>query len=190
MKSIFTVVVTLTFAIFAIFATFAQAGQAGQASSNNAYDEDKKAISAVVKKFEQAIIDKDKPGFMALFVEENVSWIGVYDEETVEYRRKLIAAMAKEKQVPLTRLLHSSPSEFIDFIIKSESGNRETFENVRITTDGKVASVYFNYELYDGDYKSHWGDEAWQLVKTMNGWRINSVIFSMTFNPEPNKTKQ
>ncbi|MFT5163351.1 MAG: hypothetical protein ACI9FJ_001946, partial [Alteromonadaceae bacterium] len=36
-------------------------------------------------------------------------------------------------------------------------------------------------------YKNNWGEEAWQLVKTDDGWKINSVVFSITENQEPRK---
>ena len=64
----------------------------------------------------------------------------------------------------------------------------EKFWDIDIKTDGEIASIYFKYSFHIGDYKYNWGDEAWDLVKTADGWKIVSVIYSTTENPEPRQT--
>lgn len=185
MKSIIFAVITLT------FATVESIGQA-QASPTKTtakttiktknYSEDHQAILAVVEQFEQAIINKDKASFMPLFVDKNVSWIGVFDDATVEYRKRLIASLPKDKQVPLTRMFHSTPAQFIDNIVAAKPGSIETIENVQVSTDGMIASVNFDYEYLREGVKHNWGKEYWHIVKTMQGWRISSVVYSLSFD--------
>lgn len=74
---------------------------------------------------------------------------------------------------------------FIDGIIETSARKEEKLWNVRIDSDGQVASVSFDYSFHSGDYKSNWGQEAWQPVHTGQGWKINSVIYSVHLNPEP-----
>ena len=40
----------------------------------------------------------------------------------------------------------------------------EEFANVKIDTDGEVASVSFDYVFLANGIKSNWGKELWQLV--------------------------
>jgi hypothetical protein len=50
--------------------------------------------------------------------------------------------------------------------------------------------VIFDYEFFEGDFKSNWGKEAWLLAKTEKGWKISSVAFSVTLNPERHSRPQ
>ena len=78
----------------------------------------------------------------------------------------------------------ASAVKFIDSIVSDTEAIEEKFDNVRIDSDGDIAQVYFDYNFNRGEYRSNWGQEAWQLVRTTQGWKINSVIWSMEFNPQ------
>ena len=45
--------------------------------------------------------------------------------------------------------------------------------------------VYYTYSV--DNYKQNWGKESWHLLHGEEGWKISSVIYSVTFNPEPRK---
>lgn len=81
--------------------------------------------------------------------------------------------------------------KFIDGIVSDSEPVEEKFDHLRIDTNGDIAQVYFDYSFNRGDYQSNWGQEAWQLVRTGDGWKINSVIWSMELNPQkpPKKTQ-
>lgn len=142
------------------------------------------AIMKIVEQFDQAIINKDKANFMTLFYDGPVSWVGVFSEQTMAHRQAYLDTMPQEKRFPNRKNFSSTPEEFIDSIVKHKSKSRESFDNFKITTDGSIATVHFDYVFYRDDYRGNWGEEGWHLVKTSDGWRINSVIFSMTINPQ------
>ena len=54
----------------------------------------------------------------------------------------------------------------------------EVFRDPVIDTDGEIASVNFNYSLLVNGKEEHWGLEMWHLVRSDNGWKIISVIWS------------
>jgi len=140
-------------------------------------------IEAVIKAFGKAIADKDKDGFMRLFLREDITWVGVYTDGSVaRYRASL-----KDPQQATPKTEGGTPRKFIESIARAPEARTETFENVRIDTDGEMAQVLFDYSFMVGDYRNNWGKESWQLVRTENGWKIAAVIWSAEENPVPRK---
>jgi len=143
--------------------------------------ESRQRIEAVIKAFGKALVDKDKEGFMRLFLREDITWAGVYTDGSVaRYRAGL-----KDPTRPVPKVQVATPRKFIDSIARDPEANTETFENVRIDTDGEMAQVLFDYSFMVGNYRNNWGRESWHMVRTENGWKIASVIWSAEENPEP-----
>ncbi|WP_242107591.1 nuclear transport factor 2 family protein [Luteimonas aquatica] len=133
-------------------------------------------IEAVVEAFRTSIIEKDKPKFTALLFSENIPWTAVLEQETLDRERR---------KKPQAKRVFADASEgpigFIDSIVQEKDRQEEKFDNVRIETDGSIASVWFDYSYHSGEKKTNWGKEAWQLVRTDDGWKISSVIWSMAY---------
>jgi hypothetical protein len=142
-------------------------------------------IQAVVESFRTAIIEKDKPRFLALFHGMAIPWLAVNEDSSLAKLRKRNPDTSKADPIGTP-----GPDAFIDFVMNAPMPMEEKFSNVRITTDGMIASVFFDYSFHQGDYKSNWGTEAWQLVNTESGWKINSVIYSIEYNPLPPTRKK
>ena len=67
----------------------------------------------------------------------------------------------------------------IDGITKAGSEpTEEVFRDVVIDTDGEIASVNFDYSFLLDGKEAHRGREMWHLVRTEDGWKIISVIWS------------
>ena len=100
-----------------------------------------------------------------------------------------INADKPDPKMPDLKKLYATgnPGKFIDGIVKNPARVEETFDNVRIDSDGDVAQVWFDYSFNEAGYKANWGKESWHMVRTGDGWKINSVIWSMEFNPVPPK---
>jgi hypothetical protein len=143
----------------------------------------KAEITKVVENFRLSIINKDKVAFMKLFLREDIPWIGVTPDASLE----IMAANARKAQRPEPSKLYTTgnPRSFIEGIAGSEGMREETFSNVRIDTDDDVAQVYFDYSFNQNGYKSNWGKESWHLVRGADGWKITSVIWSATRNTTP-----
>ncbi|MGK5023503.1 nuclear transport factor 2 family protein [Janthinobacterium sp. RB2R34] len=144
---------------------------------------DRQQLEQVVETFRLSLINKDKASFMKLLYSENIPWIGVIKDKSMN--------MLEDRGDKVNKITPgASAVKFIDSIVSDKEAIEEKFDNVRIDSDGDIAQVYFDYNFNRGDYRSNWGQEAWQLVRTTQGWKINSVIWSMDFNPEkpPKKT--
>ena len=152
-------------------------------SQSTATTTSKTEIRKVVEEFRTSLIAKDKVRFLKLFLGESIPWVGVMDDASLKKIR------AKHPDTPRADPLHGprlGPVPFIEGLAAEKESVEEKFSNIRIDTDGLVASVSFNYSFHMDKVKCNWGQEAWQLVKTDQGWKINSVIYSVTLNPEMN----
>jgi hypothetical protein len=128
-------------------------------------------IQQVVETFRTAIITKDKSTMGSLFMPSGGSWIKVLGDEV--YPRE------KAKQPSTEKLQPGNYQQFLDFLGTNQHRLEEKFLNVHIDTDGVIASVYFDYTFVIDDKEHHRGSEAWQLVKTGDGWTINAMCYSV-----------
>jgi hypothetical protein len=127
-------------------------------------------IQRVVEVFRTSIIAKDKSTLGNLFMPTGGSWIKVMDDAMYQ--------QLKAKQPSVAKLKPGTYQDFVDFLGASQQRLEEKFSNVRINTDGAVASVYFDYVFLRDDKETNRGTETWQLVNTGDGWKINAVIYS------------
>lgn len=137
-------------------------------------------VEAVIEAFRTAIIDKDKARFTRLFLPGNVAWQDVTGDANLQRIREKRPEASKVRVDPKDNYL-----SFIDGIVSDKDRSEEKFRNVKIDTDGDVASVYFDYSFHSNDRETNHGKEAWHLVRTDDGWKIVSVIWSMNWNPPP-----
>ena len=132
-------------------------------------------IEQVITRFQSAIIKKDKAGLNELFLPMNNSWIAVPTEAT--YR------IVHAKHPKARRVMPGSYTEFVDFISTSPERMEEKFSNVKIETDGAVASVYFDFVFLSNGEQQNRGSETWQLINTGSGWKINALVYSINIDP-------
>lgn len=135
------------------------------------------AIRDVLESFRTSIIKKDKTTFVNLFFSdkpEHVTWQFVDDDIRVARFKEFASEPSKALRVPEWNYL-----SFIDDITKAgaEPGE-EIIRNVVIDTDGEIASVNFDYSFLLNGKETNWGREMMHLVRTEDGWKIISVIFS------------
>ena len=144
---------------------------AGPAQAADARAADVAAINAVVEQFKTAIIARDGKTLGSLFLQDHDSWLSVADEKAWE---KVKARHPKARKV-----VPSSWKKFSEFIQTSSKPVEERFYNVRIDTNGAVASVWFDFDfLIDGKVTNR-GSESWQMVRSEDGWKISSMLYSM-----------
>lgn len=132
--------------------------------------EAKAQIGQVVERFQAAIIAHDKAALEALFVADGGSWFEVLGED--DYRR------IKARKPELSRVHADNYRHFVAFIGDSKQRIEEQFSNVRIQTDGAVASVYFDFVFLVDGKSNNVGSETWQLVHTNEGWKISAMAYS------------
>lgn len=139
--------------------------------------EDVAAVREVVEAFRLSIINKDKATFIGLFYSDNperVTWQMVDDDARV--------ARLKEFVPEARRVVWWPENNYVTMIDSTvEAGSEpieEVFRDVIIDTDGEIASVNFDYSILRSEKEAHWGREMWHLVRTDDGWKIISVIWS------------
>lgn len=141
--------------------------------SNETY---KSEISNVIETFRLSIISKDKETFTSLFYSESIPWIAVFSDEMVNAKRK------EKPNFPRS----------IDFgkfgppvkMISDEEEQEEKMWNIKIETDGYLATVHFNYSDHRGGIKKAFGTEAWDLIRDESSWKIVSVKYTVTETPQ------
>lgn len=124
----------------------------------------------LVTRFRRAILVKDGDAVRGMFLPGG-SWFRVVD------RTSLAAVRAKNpeaKQInpgryeDLAKLLSTSPATL-----------EETFDNVRVETDGAVGMVWFDYRFIKDGKQSNHGVETWQVIRESDGWKISAMLYSV-----------
>lgn len=129
------------------------------------------AINAVVQQFQAAIHARDGKALGSLFLADHNSWLVVLDDG--EYAR------AKARDADAAKVRKSTWKEFADYISNSKVPVEERFHNVRIETNGAVASVYFDFDFLNDGKVTNRGSESWQMVHDGQGWKIGAMVFSV-----------
>ena len=147
--------------------------------SVRAAESDHPEIRQVIESFRTSIIERDKPRFLSLFLQDNVNWQGVWEDESF--------ARVKLKNPPAMKTRPNSPEThltFADAFTKDDNRMEETFSNIKIDSDGDVATVVFDYIFFLNDRETNRGKECWLMVRTESDWKILSVAYSKTL-PKP-----
>lgn len=139
-----------------------------------AADAPKAEIQQVVDAFQAALKAHDAKGVSALFLSDNISWYTALGDASF--------ASVKAKHPEITTTYKAGTlKQFTDFIGSGKVQVDERFHNVRIDTDGTVASVYFDFDFVaDGKIANH-GAEIWQMIRTPDGWKIAAMLYSSNF---------
>ncbi len=140
-------------------------------AAENPHAADVAAINRVVEQFKAAIIAHDGKALGSLFLQDHDSWLSVADAS--------IWAGIKQRNPNAPKVLKGSWRQFADFVQASPKPVEERFYNVRIDTNGAVASVWFDFDFLQDGKVTNRGSEAWQLVRAEDGWKISSMLYSM-----------
>jgi hypothetical protein len=136
-----------------------------------AHPADVKAIQTIVEQFRSAISARDGKTLGNLFMPDHDSWLSVADEA----KWAKVKALAPDAR----KVSPSSWKKFAEFIQHADKPVEERFHNVRIDTNGAVASVWFDFDfLVDGKVTNR-GSESWQMVRAEDGWKISSMLYSV-----------
>ena len=127
-------------------------------------------IQHVMDAFHRAVAAHDGGSVSKLFLDPGSTWVTVLSDKA------FAAARAKNPSTPKVHV--GSYRDFASFVSKTPANLDPRHTDVRITSDGAVASVYFHFDfVIDGKVQNR-GDETWQLVKTDDGWRIVAITYS------------
>lgn len=139
--------------------------------------DDLASLRQVVEDFRVSILEKDKPRFTRLFFSnrpELITWQSVLDDPSLRWVQNTRPQALKARHRPDNNFM-----AFIDGIVESKASEEERFSDVKIDTDGEIASISFDYVYLTGGRPSNRGREMWLLVRTEQGWKITSVLYSV-----------
>ena len=154
-----------------VLSCLAAPAKATDTAGSSAHEADVAAIQKIVEQFKAAIIAHDGKTLGSLFLQDHDSWLSVADEQTW--------AAVKARNPAARKILPDSWKKFAEFVQTTPKPVEERFYNVRIDTNGAVASVWFDFDfLIDGKVTNR-GSESWQMVRAEDGWKISSMLFSM-----------
>jgi glycyl-tRNA synthetase (class II) len=125
----------------------------------------------VVEQFKAALIARDGKTLGSLFLQDHDSWLSVADDT--------VWPTIKARNAKARKVFPSSWKKFADMIQSSDKPMEERFYNVRIDTNGTVASVWFDFDFLEDGKVTNRGSESWQMVRAEDGWKISSMLYSM-----------
>jgi len=127
-------------------------------------------VQQLVESFRHAILKKDGDAMRGMFLPGG-SWFRVLD------RTSLTAVRVKKPETK--QYTPGSYEEFAKFLGSTPAALEETFDNVRIETDGTVGTVWFDYRVIKDGKQTNHGMETWQVVRESDGWKISAMLFSV-----------
>lgn len=131
--------------------------------------DDTRDVAHVMQAFHEAVNGHDGDRLEALFLPK-ANLFNVLDDDRL--------ATAKAKSPDAAKVRVNSAHEFAQFVTMTKQALDPVHSNVRVMSDGVVATVYFDFVFNMGGKAENAGNETWQLVKDENGWRIASIAFS------------
>lgn len=130
-------------------------------------------VEHVMDAYHQAVVTHDGARLATLFLPQSV-WLNVLSDDAYA------AAQAKSPQAPKVRV--GSYTDFAKLVTTAKGSFNPTHTHLQLSSDGTIASVYFDFVfLVDGTAQNR-GSEAWQLVKGADGWRIAAITYSSNPN--------
>ncbi len=117
---------------------------------------------------EQAVTETIHNLFTAMQKNDTVLFRSVFADAVT------MATVAKNKEGKTVLIRETGIDGFVKAISKPNPNGalNEEIWNVRIQVDGALAQAWCDYAFYIGKTFSHCGVDAFQLVKTENGWKI------------------
>ena len=166
-----------------LFTSAARAQTSSHIGRHETSAEDAAAIIQVAKDFQAAIVDKNPKQLSALLLNSSILFTSPASPQGVK--------RAQEKgYVTFDGVRNRGATEFLGFVASAKGPIEEKFYNIKITQDGHVAWVMFDFEFLSAGKIENYGVETWQMLKTIDGkWKIFSVVWSSHGAPAQAPTK-
>lgn len=140
-----------------------------QATAAQQQDNDTHEIERVMQVFHQAVAGHDGATLESMFL-PGAHLVNVLDDERF--------AAAKAKAADAEQVKIGAAHDFAQFVSTSKASLNPVHSNVRVTTDGWVATVYFDFVFNIDGKPQNAGSETWQLVHGGKDWKIASISYS------------
>jgi hypothetical protein len=132
--------------------------------------QDTRDVEHVMAAFHTAVETHDGARLATLFIPQGSTWLNVLSDNAFAQMR------AKKPDIPKVKA--GNFQDFANFVSKSKAKLDPQHSNIRIHSDGTIASVYFDYTFFIDGKPQNKGSETWQLIKGEQGWRIVAITYS------------
>ncbi|GLR00028.1 hypothetical protein [Dyella mobilis] len=150
---------------FVMIALTTGCAQAAEVANNpSAESSDDAALHQLWDSYQQAIARKDAKALLGLYVNGDAPVVGGFAP------RSYAVVTAANKQ-PVPRTLSITAKEDVVGEVKLPP---DRTENLAVHSDGEVGSVSFDYFAKIGH-----GRIIWSVVRTNDGWKIASALYSI-----------
>lgn len=144
---------------------------------HEATERDEQAILQVASDFRAALVSKDAKKLSGLLLHSKILFTSPASPARVRKARA-------EADVHADGVNPAGATAFMNFVAASKEPIEERFHNIKITQDGYVAWVMFDFEFLAGGQVQNHGVETWQMIKTADeSWKILSVVWSSRGKP-------
>lgn len=158
--------------VLAVAACAAQAQNKDHIGRYESTPSDRDAILQVTQDFRDALLSKDGKKLSDLLLHPQILFSSPPSPSYVKKRRA-------EGDAAFNGIDPKGAAGFIEFVTTSKLPIEEKFYNIKVTQDGHVAWVSFDFEFLENGQVENYGLETWQLLKTVDGsWKIFSVVWS------------
>jgi hypothetical protein len=155
-----------------LFSTAAFAEDPIYIGRHQSSSEDVNAIMQLTKDFRTALIDKNVKQMSTLMFSSDILFASPASAATVQ--------MINDKEdVNFDGVPRGGYGRFAQFVGSTRGSIEERFYNIKITQDGHLAWVIFDFEFVQDSKVARYGVEAWQVLKTAGDkWKILSIVWS------------
>lgn len=160
---------TLAFLPMAAIAQ-ARSPSTAQTDAANDHHADQAAIEQVMKQYHAAILAHNGTTLSGLFLPDANLWLNVLTDSAY--------ARARAESPTARKVRVNNYQNFVKLVSTTPKSFAPEHSNVVIHTDGTIAAVYFDFVFNVDGKANNRGSETWQLVKTVDGWRIASILYS------------
>lgn len=124
------------------------------------------SLSDVIESYQTSVAQKNEQEFLNLFLSYSIPWVGVNPAKRMG-------------NLPSNEgLIYGAVPGFTNWLVNSGIKFEETMTDIKINTDGNVASVFYKYEFLLDNKTYSTGYVSWSLIKTTDCWKIASKIYS------------
>jgi hypothetical protein len=129
-------------------------------------DDDREAVLKVVAIFFDTMTARDAEGARRIMVPDGRFY-------------------AMEMRKPTTDPQSFTNEEYFGRLQRGKQTNRERIWNPEVRVHGLIATVWAPYDFWTDGTFSHCGVDAFNLIKTADGWKISGGAFTMESKCEP-----
>jgi len=150
--------------------TLAAAAADSDSARSDTLAADSVDVQHVLDAYHAAVVSHDGARLAALFLPTGGAWLNVLSDEAY--------AAAKAKSPDAVKVRVGSYADFAKLVSSAKADFNPTHTHLHISSDGTIASVYFDFVFFIDGKEQNRGSEAWQLVKGAEGWRIAAISYS------------